>query len=151
MIKTTLRDNKVDNLTTQNQDFHQRRIVNAAASVDSNDYVIRSELDAVRTIAQNALDASGVSANISSNTSATIIQKTLAASTTTITTIYPSLDGLLLFVQIKQSGAGGNKILWDAMFESTKTPTNISTLANALSMFSFVSMGGLWNCTGFVV
>lgn len=39
------RNSKVDRLTTKLIDFHQRRIVNAAPSVDDNDYVIQSQLN----------------------------------------------------------------------------------------------------------
>lgn len=40
----TLRDNKVDQLTTRLYDFHQRRITNAADAVDDQDYVTYGQL-----------------------------------------------------------------------------------------------------------
>ena len=40
-----LRENKVDTLSVRNTDMKQRRVVNAAASREPNDYVIRAELD----------------------------------------------------------------------------------------------------------
>lgn len=40
----SLNDSQVDRLVSKNQDMHGRRIVNAGASVDQNDYVTRAEL-----------------------------------------------------------------------------------------------------------
>ena len=41
---SSLRDAKVDTLSTRNQDMKGRRVVGAAASVDKTDYVIQDEL-----------------------------------------------------------------------------------------------------------
>ena len=54
MIQDTLND-ITKRLSSKNLDMHQRRVVNAANSVDKQDYVTRAELDAVEVtpVAQN--------------------------------------------------------------------------------------------------
>lgn len=47
----SLRNNKIDSITTQLIDFHKRRITNAAPAINSNDYVIKQQLtDAIASI-----------------------------------------------------------------------------------------------------
>lgn len=60
MNNQLLTNNKVDRDSTKNPDMHMRRVTNAAASVDSNDYVIRQELIDLRTIVQLALKKVGI-------------------------------------------------------------------------------------------
>jgi hypothetical protein len=51
----SLRDSKVDIISTRNNDMRGRRIINAGASVDTTDYVIRKELDdAITAISASA-------------------------------------------------------------------------------------------------
>ncbi len=40
-----IQNNKVDLLTTQNLDMHQRRLMNAADAVDSNDYTTLEQVN----------------------------------------------------------------------------------------------------------
>lgn len=51
-------DNQLSKLRTSLVDLHQRRVVNAAASVDLNDYVIKLELnDSIKSLQQNISDS----------------------------------------------------------------------------------------------
>lgn len=51
-----LQSSKVDMMSTKNLDMKQRRAVNAAASVDTNDYIIQDELNTLKTNIQKILD-----------------------------------------------------------------------------------------------
>lgn len=44
-VQTSVRSQKVDMLSTKNNDMKQRRVINAAPAVDDNDYVILSQLN----------------------------------------------------------------------------------------------------------
>lgn len=67
----------------------------------------------------------------------------LAAGTTAISTTAPTANGQILFVQVVQNPAGNGRITWAAMFHPA-TPTGLNFDANAVSIFSFVSIGLLW-------
>lgn len=55
--REALNDHKIDALSTKNNNMKQRRVVNAAPAVDSNDYVIKSQVDSVNTNLSSRIDA----------------------------------------------------------------------------------------------
>lgn len=58
-----LRGSKVDSITTKNNDMKQRRVINAAPAQDSNDYVIKSQVDQSTSDLQNQVDSLNQSLN----------------------------------------------------------------------------------------
>lgn len=54
--REALNDHKVDALTTKNNDMKLRRVINASPAINANDYVIKSQVDAVQSSLTNAIN-----------------------------------------------------------------------------------------------
>src|SRR5580704_7947385 len=115
---TNIRFNKVDQLTTQLVDFHQRRITNAAPAKDNNDYVTLAQVQAlIAGIQQNVNNSSTNITNSTSITATAIIDLHTLSSNLAITpSVHPAPANGVLIVILTQNGTGGWVPTWDSNF-----------------------------------
>ena len=77
-----------------------------------------------------------------------IVQDLSGGGTALVTTAAPA-GVALLFVVLRQDGAGGTGVEWDTMF-SSNTPSNINRAGMAVTVFQFLGMEeeGIWQFAG---
>jgi hypothetical protein len=76
-----------------------------------------------------------------------LIEQTLTASTTNITTAVSPRAGDLMTVRLTQDATGGRAITWASMFKLAST--DIAGPATKVTVFQFVAGSDLnWYCTG---
>ena len=129
---TNLRFNKVDSLTTQLINFHQRRITNAADAVDPQDYVTLAQVKELLANVQQTINNTHNVTNINNSTTLTataiIDLHTLSSNLAITPSVHPAPANGVLIVILTQDGTGGWIPTWDSNFSIT--PTDINTVIN---------------------
>jgi hypothetical protein len=133
-----LRSNKVDALTTQSQNFHGRRITNAANAVNPQDYVTLSQLNAAIAGIQQNVDKSTTNINNSTTVTSTAVVQLITLSSNLVITpsISPVVNGVLIII-LTQNGTGGWIPTWSSAFSIV--PTDINTVANKRTAIVFAT------------
>ena len=132
-------------IRTKNWDFHRRRIMNAAPSVNSNDYVIREELEELRkliegigvstvqiireTIIEEAPTIVGL---IRTYTKTTLTEDTLISLNAVI------VDGESHVYRIQQDSTGEHLLTWSSVFANVSL-WPISRVKNTYNIFEFIA------------
>lgn len=140
----SLRDNKVDSLTTRLIDFHQRRVVNAASAVDPNDYVIKQDLDNAIAGVKNVAGPSISSSSTTNITGTVVVDHRVLTANLTINTaiVTPPPNNTKLALILVQDGTGGWITTFGTDFQTF--PSNLGVLANKTTVIEFVAYGGKW-------
>lgn len=81
-MSTELRGAKVDMISTKNNDMKQRRVVNAAPAVDTNDYITKGQVD--QSVSDIQSQIGNLARNLKTTTVTTSIIKPPSDSTTAI-------------------------------------------------------------------
>jgi hypothetical protein len=154
---STLRDSKVDLLSTRLIDFHGRRITNASPSVDNYDYVTKKELldqiASLKDIIDNLKQGNTIIVNTSSGGEyggGSIAEEFILTANTEITSANSPTAGIILVIKVSQDGTGGWQITWSATQFHSSTPVDIDVRANTIGLFSFVMLSdNLWHLIGY--
>lgn len=103
-MSTELRGAKVDMISTKNNDMKQRRVVNAAPAQDSNDYVIKSQVDASTNTLKTQLNdinnkISSINSRLGTGTGTQVdLLNAVATGSITLTTVAQDIPGATLTI-----------------------------------------------------
>jgi hypothetical protein len=128
---SNLRQEKIDSITTQDIDFHQRRITNANDGIKARDYVT------LRQLLGNA--SSGVGTSL-------VNSYTMNAASFNVPNI-TAIAGSILTIILTQDGTGSRLPVWNASYY-VDAPIDLYYLANTKSVIGFVESGGKWQWDG---